>query len=78
MEKGLRQAAEYSFGAGESKVSGISWLDRLFYVFCPVGIVAAIRMDCPWMAVVMAWCFGNLFQNDLRKWAERIDEVNAE
>lgn len=47
-----------------------NWFDALFYFFGPFGIAAAIYNDSPILAAGMAFCFGNLFQIDLRKWIE--------
>ena len=55
-----------------------NWFDRLFYVFGPFGIAAAIYHDCPVIAAVIAFCFGNLFQIELQKWIDRQDSEAEE
>lgn len=47
-----------------------NWFDLLFYCMAPFGIAASLYNGLPLLAVGMAFCFGNLFQIDLRRWIE--------
>ena len=47
-----------------------NWFDVLFHLCAPFGVAAAIYNDAPILAAGMAFCLGNLFQIDLRKWIE--------